>query len=52
MKKPKNTINNNDLWFLSPDWQKAEAKAQKDIDCGNVKIFDSVGDLITELSDE
>lgn len=49
MEKPKK-IDNNDMWFWTPEWQKGEAEAQKDIDCGNVEVFDSVDTLIASLS--
>jgi AbrB family looped-hinge helix DNA binding protein len=46
---PKRIIDKGDAWFWTPEWQAGEAEAQKDIDEGNVKEFDSVEDLIAEL---
>jgi len=49
---PKKLIDKRDAWFWSPDWQKAEAEAQSDIDSGNVEEFDSVDALIASLKGE
>ena len=48
---PKKLINKSDAWFWSPEWQKAEAQAQKDVDSGNVEEFESVDDLIDVLKE-
>lgn len=49
---PKKLIDKRDAWFWSPEWQKAEAEAQKDIDTGNVEEFESVDDLLDGLKRE
>ena len=49
---PKKIIDKRDAWFWSSDWQKAEAEAQKDIESGNTKEFDSVDDLLADLKGE
>lgn len=49
---PKKLIDKRDAWFWSPEWQKAEAEAQKDIDSGNVEEFESIDDLLGGLEKE
>lgn len=49
---PKKIVDKTDAWFWTSDWQKAEAEAQKDIDSGKVKEFDSADDLIEDLRGE
>ncbi len=46
---PKKIVDKRDAWFWSPEWQQAEAQAQKDILSGSVSEFDSVDDLIEHL---
>jgi len=46
---PKRLIDKRDAWFWSPEWQKAEAEAQADIDEGRVVEFDSVDELLAHL---
>ena len=49
---PKKIIDKRDAWFWSPEWQKAEAEAQRDINTGNVEEFESVDDLLDKLGGE
>ena len=49
---PKKLVDKRDSWFWSPEWQQAEAQAQKDIESGNVKQFESVDDLLAHLKGE
>ncbi len=49
---PKKLVDKRDAWFWSPEWQKAEAEAQKDIESGNVEEFESVDDLLGSLKGE
>ncbi len=49
---PKKLIDKRDTWFWSPEWQKGEAEAQKDITSGNVEEFESVDDLLDGLKGE
>ena len=46
---PKKLIDKRDAWFWTPEWQQAEARAQKDIQEGNVREFESVDDLLGHL---
>jgi len=46
---PKKIVDKREAWFWSPEWQQAEAQAQKDILGGSVSEFDSVDDLIEHL---
>ena len=49
---PKKLIDKRDAWFWTPEWQKAEAEAQKDIDSGNVEEYESVDGLLDGLKRE
>ena len=49
---PKKLVDKRDTWFWSSEWQKAEAEAQKDIDAGKVREFQSVDDLLQGLKGE
>lgn len=46
---PKKIIDKRDAWFWTPEWQQAEAEAQKDIRDGNTSEFESVDDLLAHL---
>lgn len=46
---PKKLIDKRDVWFWTPEWQQAEAQAQKDIQEGHVREFESVDDLLGHL---
>lgn len=46
---PKKTIDANQTWFWTKQWQEAEKEAQADIRSGRVKKFKNVEDLIKEL---
>ena len=43
------SIDVNQLWFWSQEWQKKERRADQAIKKGSVKRFDQVEDLILEL---
>ena len=49
---PKRIIDKRDAWFWSPEWQKGEAEAQRDIDSGNVVRAKSVDELIAKLKEK
>ena len=49
---PKKLIDKKDAWFWTPEWQQAEAEAQKDVQTGAVQEFDSVDDLLKHLQGE
>jgi len=49
---PKKLVDKRDAWFWTPEWQQAEAEAQKDIESGNVTEFESVDDLLAHLKGE
>ena len=49
---PKKLVDKRDAWFWSPDWQKTETEAQKDIESGKVREFESVDDLLEHLKGE
>jgi len=38
------------LYFKDYDWSNAETEADKEIETGNTKSFDTVEDLITDLN--
>lgn len=46
---PKKLIDKRDAWFWTPEWQQTEAQAQKDIQEGNLREFESVDDLLGHL---
>lgn len=46
---PKKLVDKRDAWFWSPEWQKAEAEAQRDIENGNTERFKSADDLTKSL---
>lgn len=46
---PKKIIDKRHAWFWTSEWQQAEAQAQKDIQEGNVREFESVDDLIGHI---
>ena len=46
---PKKLIDKRDTWFWTSEWQQAEAQAQKDIQEGNIRQFESVDDLLGHL---
>ena len=46
---PKKLVDKRDAWFWSPEWQRAEAEAQEDIESGNDKDFESVDELLAHL---
>ncbi len=46
---PKKTIDAEQSWFWSKDWQEAEKEADADLKTGKVKKFKTVEDLIKNL---
>ena len=52
MLTPKKLVDKRDAWFWTPEWQQAEAEAQKDIESGNVTEFESVDGLLAHLKGE
>lgn len=48
--RPKKLIDKSQAWFWTKEWQEAERTADEDIKAGRVKTFESVEDLIDDLS--
>ncbi|MCL5103084.1 MAG: AbrB/MazE/SpoVT family DNA-binding domain-containing protein [Armatimonadetes bacterium] len=48
--RPKKLIDKSQAWFWTKEWQEAERTADEDIKAGRVKAFESVEDLIDDLS--
>ena len=46
---PKKTIDRQQAWFWTKEWQQAEQEADADIRAGRVKKFKTVEDLIKDL---
>ncbi|MDP2939143.1 MAG: AbrB/MazE/SpoVT family DNA-binding domain-containing protein [Candidatus Omnitrophota bacterium] len=46
---PKKTIDAEQSWFWTKEWQEAEKEADSDLKSGKVKKFKSVEDLIKNL---
>ncbi len=46
---PKKTIDAEQSWFWSKEWQEAEREAEEDIKAGRVKKFKNAQDLIKNL---
>ncbi len=46
---PKKTIDAEQAWFWSKEWQEAEREAEEDIKAGRVKKFKNVEELIKDL---
>lgn len=46
---PKKTIDAQQAWFWTKEWQEAEKEAEADIKAGRVKKFKNVEDLIKDL---
>ncbi|OGX36297.1 MAG: AbrB family transcriptional regulator [Omnitrophica WOR_2 bacterium RIFCSPLOWO2_12_FULL_50_9] len=47
--KPQKTIDAQQAWFWSKEWQEGEKEAQADLEAGKVKKFKNVEDLIADL---
>ena len=47
--KPQKTIDAQQAWFWSKEWQEGEKEAQADLQAGKVKKFKNVEDLIADL---
>lgn len=47
--KPKKTIDAEQAWFWSKEWQEAEKEVEADLKAGKVKKFKNVEDLIKDL---
>jgi len=48
---PQKTIEKNQDWFWTEQWQKLEVEAEKDIQEGRVKTFNSVEELFDEIEE-
>lgn len=46
---PKKTIDADQAWFWSKEWQDAEREAEEDIKAGRVRRFKNVEDLIKDI---
>lgn len=46
---PKKTIDADQAWFWSKEWQEAEKEAEADLKAGRVKKFKNVEELIKDL---
>ncbi len=46
---PKKTIDAEQAWFWSKEWQEAEREAEEDIKAGGVRKFKNVEELIKDL---
>lgn len=46
---PKKTIDAEQAWFWTKEWQEAEKETEQDLKTGRVKKFKSVEDLIKDL---
>jgi len=46
---PQETIDKSQEWFWTERWQKLEAEAERDIQKGRVKSFNSVEELFDEI---
>jgi antitoxin MazE len=46
---PKKTVDAEQAWFWTKDWQEAEREAEADIKAGRVKKFKNIEDLIKDL---
>jgi len=47
--KPVVTIPKSQAWFWTGEWQEKEKRAQKDIEEGKTKTYDSVDELAKDL---
>ena len=47
---PKKLVDKDQAYFWSREWQEGEREAQEDINQGRVEEFDSVDELLEELS--
>jgi len=46
---PKKTVDAQQAWFWTKQWQEAEREAEADIRAGRVKKFKNIEDLIKDL---
>lgn len=46
---PKKTVDTEQVWFWTKEWQDAEKEADSDLKVGRVKKFKNVEDLIKDL---
>jgi hypothetical protein len=46
---PKKLVDKSQAYFWTRRWQEGEREADKDIEAGRVKTFDSVDELIKDL---
>ena len=49
---PKKLVDKRDAWFWSPEWQRAEAEAQEDIEIGKLSEFESIEEVLAHLERE
>lgn len=47
--RPQKTIDANQAWFWSKEWQEAEKEVEADLRAGKVKKFKNIEDLIKDL---
>lgn len=47
--KPKKTIDAEQAWFWTKEWQETEKEAESDLKSGKVKKFKTVEELINDL---
>jgi len=48
---PQKTIDKEQAWFWTERWQKLETEAERDIQKGRVKTFNSVEELFDEIEE-
>ncbi len=46
---PKKTVDSDQAWFWTKEWQEAEKEAEADLKAGRVKKFKNVEELIESL---
>ncbi|MDQ0160880.1 hypothetical protein J2S77_002887, partial [Alkalibacillus salilacus] len=46
------TIEKDQSWFWTAEWQEGEEEAQKDIEQGNVKTFNTAKELFEDLDND
>jgi len=46
------TVRRDQAWFWTPEWQKMEVEADDDLAAGRYRDFESLGDLLKDMSGE